>query len=350
MLAASLLCIASAAPTIANAQTVAAVNDVSQDSHLPEWVQSVVAGASLYAADSGSDQVLTSLDKLTYLRVIDGGANRLQVQAYDEDGDPAQTGWIEADQVQPSAPATDWLVNATATTLWSTDDASATVLRDLSPFTPLQKTDGPVLNRIQVRVYRSDFSGVIAEGWIDVANTGPALPPAVRVPSSTDQLASASSQTTLDQQAFIDGTSQAARQDMAVTHVPASVTVAQAILESDWGRSALATDANNYFGMKAIGTLGDDGVVWMPTAEYDASGKLYTTTSAFRAYKDLADSVADHDELLGTASRYAPAMQASGDPKEFATLIAQEGYSTDPAYADKVVALMDRYNLYLLDS
>jgi len=132
--------------------------------------------------------------------------------------------------------------------------------------------------------------------------------------------------------------------------VPTSITLAQAILESDWGRSALAQDADNYFGMKVAGTLGNDGVVWMPTSEYDASGNLYTTTSAFRAYKSLADSVADHDGLLSTASRYAPAMQVSDDPRQFAARIAQEGYATDPSYGDKLVALMDRYNLYQFDS
>jgi flagellar protein FlgJ len=132
--------------------------------------------------------------------------------------------------------------------------------------------------------------------------------------------------------------------------VPASVTVAQAILESDWGRSALAKDANNFFGMKAMGTLGSDGVVWMPTSEYDANGTLYQTTAAFRAYKSMADSVADHDLLLERTPRYAGAMAARSDPKQFASLIASEGYATDPNYASKLVALMDRYNLYQLDA
>jgi flagellar protein FlgJ len=154
----------------------------------------------------------------------------------------------------------------------------------------------------------------------------------------------------LQQQDFLDAAAQAARQARAATGVPASVTVAQAILESDWGRSALARNANNYFGIKAIGTLGDDGVVWMPTSEFDDSGQLYQTMSAFRAYKSLADSIADYDRLLGSSSRYASAMQVANDPKQFARQIALDGYSTDPAYADKVIALMDRYNLYQLDA
>jgi flagellar protein FlgJ len=185
---------------------------------------------------------------------------------------------------------------------------------------------------------------------VDVAATGPALPPQVRVPGPADATLTKRAAAGSDQMAFLNAAAQAARQGAQMTGVPASVTVAQAILESDWGRSTLAQDANNYFGMKVMGTLGNDGLVWMPTSEYDASGQLYQTTSAFRAYKSLADSMLDHDRLLQLASRYSGAMQARANPQQFAALIAQEGYSTDPAYADKLVALMDRYNLYQLDA
>ena len=132
--------------------------------------------------------------------------------------------------------------------------------------------------------------------------------------------------------------------------MPASITVAQAILESDWGRSTLATAASNYFGIKAMGGLGNDGVVWLSTDEYGADGQEYETISPFRAYRTLTDSIVDHDRLLTDLSRYAPAMQAANDPRQFAQLLTQGGYSTDPSYADKLIALMDRYNLYSLDA
>jgi Mannosyl-glycoprotein endo-beta-N-acetylglucosaminidase len=356
------------AQPIADAETVTAVADqmdaaaptadlsiatvvAPKESHLPGWVQVVVATASMYSADSASDQVLAKLPRHAFLRVIEGGSSRLEVQAYDDSGNPAQTGWVSADQVLPSAPGTDWLVAATATTLWTSADSSAASVRNLDRFAPLLRLDGPQLNRIRVRVYRSDFSAIVIEGWVDVSDAGPALPPQSRVaapsdPSLTTRVASSTEQ----QAAFMSAAAQAARQGAALTGVPASVSVAQAILESDWGRSTLAQGANNYFGMKAMGTLGNDGVVWMPTSEYDDSGQLYQTTSAFRAYKSLADSLADHDRLLSTLSRYAPAMHAASDPKAFASAIAKAGYSTDPAYADKLVALMDKYNLYTLDA
>jgi flagellum-specific peptidoglycan hydrolase FlgJ len=112
----------------------------------------------------------------------------------------------------------------------------------------------------------------------------------------------------------------------------------------------LATAANNYFGMKAFGGLGNDGVVWMPTSEYNSSGELYQTVSPFRAYKSMTDSMSDHNRLLQTSSRYAVAMQVANNPRLFAQRLQAAGYSTDPQYADKLIALMDRYDLYRLDS
>ena len=319
-------------------------------SHLPDWLQVSVASATLYGSDGGSD-VAGRLARNTFLRVLNGGAWRLQVQAYDENGNPGASGWVEAYQVLPSAPGIDWLVSSTATSLWSTADDSATVVRALDPFTPLQKLDDSGLGRVEVRAYRSDFSAVVGQGWVDSAATGPALPPQVQVPAPTDRtVGPRGANSTSQQPTFLDAAAQAAREGAAVTGVPASVTVAQAILESSWGQSSLATTANNYFGMKSMGSLGDDGVVWMPTSEYDDSGKLYQTMSAFKAYKSFTDSTADHDRLLQTAPRYATAMRSANDPRQFAALIGQAGYSTDPDYAQKLVALMDRYNLYQLDS
>ena len=328
-----------------NPETAAVVQN-----HLPAWLQVAVASAPLYASDGGSN-VATSFARHTFLRVLSGGAFRLQVQAYDGNGDPSTTGWVDAGQVLPSAPGIDWMVTSSDTSLLSTADASATLVRNLARFTPLQKLGDSGLGRVQVLVYRSDFSGVADQGWVDSSATGPALPPQMRVAAPTDRPVGIRGATSASQpQAFLDAAAQAARQGAALTGVPASVTVAQAILESSWGQSSLATTANNYFGMKAMGSLGDDGVVWMPTSEYDSSGQLYEAMSAFKAYKSFADSMADHDRLLQLAPRYSAAMQSANDPRQFAALIAQAGYSTDPAYADKLVALMDRYGLYQLDS
>jgi hypothetical protein len=314
---------------------------------LPTWVQVATPSARVYVADTGEALATQRLSQYTFLRVLGGGSARLQVTAYDQNGNPGLGGWVDPNDVVPSAPGVDWHVASMATTLWRSTDPGAAGVRSLDRFTPMQQLDGPVQNRIEVQVYAPDFSRALDRGWVDVADTGMALPPQIAVPppaTPTHAVASVS-----NTQAFIDATARAARLGAAQTGVPASVTVAQAILESDWGRSALAQDANNYFGIKAVGRLGTDGVVWMSTGEFDDAGQAYQTVSAFRAYKSLADSVVDHDNLLRTGSRYAAAMQASTDPKEFAEQLSEAGYATDPDYADKLVALMDRYDLYRLD-
>jgi flagellum-specific peptidoglycan hydrolase FlgJ len=127
-----------------------------------------------------------------------------------------------------------------------------------------------------------------------------------------------------------------------------SVTVAQAILESSWGESQLSREANNYFGIKANGQIGNDGAVWLRTLEYVPGGS-YNVFAAFRAYKTLADSVADHARLFTDVALYREALQAVNDPDEFARRIASAGYSTDPAYAQKLIDLMQRYGLYRFD-
>jgi flagellar protein FlgJ len=87
----------------------------------------------------------------------------------------------------------------------------------------------------------------------------------------------------------------------------------------------------------------------MPTGEFDADGQAYQTTSPYRAYRSLADSLIDHDLMLRNGQRYAEAMHARNDPREFAQALADAGYATDPDYAGKLIALMDRYDLYRLD-
>jgi hypothetical protein len=319
-------------------------------SNLPGWVQTENASTALFTSDVSST-VSTRVDRNTYLQVLGGGASRLRVDVYDDYGAAGLEAWVDADDVVPSAPATNWLVAANPTTLWQTADADAASLRSIEQFTPLQMTSGLVGSRVQIRVFRSDFS-VVDQGWVERADTGPALAPDTHVASPDAEIlfAMRSLSATSQQQTFLDATALAAQQAARLTGVPASVTVAQAILESGWGRSTLATSANNYFGMKAVGQLGNDGVVWLPTSEYNDSGQLYQTVSAFRAYQSMTDSMIDHNRLLQTSSRYAPAMSEATDPRRFAQLLQAAGYSTDPEYASKLIALMDRYNLYRLDS
>lgn len=150
------------------------------------------------------------------------------------------------------------------------------------------------------------------------------------------------------EEAFIQRIAPAAQQSQQETGVPASVTLAQAILESDWGRSALATLANNLFGIKSFGAPGSAGEVWMNTWEATAGGNV-TISQPFRAYNNAGESIKDHGLYLAQNARYQKAMQHADDPDAFAELIHKAGYATDPAYASKLIRIMKKFNLYAFD-
>jgi flagellum-specific peptidoglycan hydrolase FlgJ len=150
------------------------------------------------------------------------------------------------------------------------------------------------------------------------------------------------------QEQFISSIAEAAVESADQTGVPASVTIAQAILESYWGSSRLAHDANNYFGIKAQTQGGTAGSIVLNVWEV-INGRNIVESQAFRAYNTVAESFVDHGLFFVQNSRYASAMAARDNPKQFAIEINRDGYATDPAYASKLIGLMDRYNLYRYD-
>lgn len=150
------------------------------------------------------------------------------------------------------------------------------------------------------------------------------------------------------QREFIMQIAPGARESMRKTGVPASVALAQAILESDWGRSKLTREANNLFGIKAYREPGTGGIYEINTWEV-IGGRNVTVLAAFKAYNSLADSIVDHGNWFHDNSRYHGALAVRDDPRAFAYAINAAGYATDPAYAPKLIQLMDRFNLYAYD-
>lgn len=156
--------------------------------------------------------------------------------------------------------------------------------------------------------------------------------------------------------AFIKSAATAAQQCERQTGVPASITVAQAILESGWGAHHMG-NANNYFGIKAqVGEEGKidfgkiaTGYVDQLTKEYDKNGNAYTITAHFRAYANMNDSFVDHGIFLTGNARYRTALDAyakSRDANQFAHGLQNAGYATDPNYANTLISLMKKYDLY----
>lgn len=144
--------------------------------------------------------------------------------------------------------------------------------------------------------------------------------------------------------AFIARILPAAQASQKQSGVPASLAIAQAALESNWGRSGLTQRANNLFGMKGTGPAGS---VTMQTTEV-VNGRPVKVDAAFRAYRDWNESVADYTALLSGNKRYAKVPRTDG--KSAARAVAAAGYATDPKYADKLIFIMDTYNLTKYDA
>jgi len=143
---------------------------------------------------------------------------------------------------------------------------------------------------------------------------------------------------------FIEFVGQNARRSMAATGVPASVTVAQAILETGWGKHTVG-EAKNLFGIKGRGPLGS---VRARTPEY-VKGKYVMIEADFAKYESFEQSITEHARVFLRNRRYARALQFKNDPDAFAREIHRAGYATDPNYADKLIKLMRSYNLYRFD-
>lgn len=123
------------------------------------------------------------------------------------------------------------------------------------------------------------------------------------------------------------------------------VTVAQFLLESDWGRAGMG-DAQNYFGIKA---RPGEPFVTRSTSEF-VNGTKVSVDAKFRAYTSMAECFADHASLICERTRpngkkiYEAALQRGDDPCAFARALTGV-YATDPEYGEKLVAIMNSRGL-----
>ncbi|MGB4444670.1 MAG: glucosaminidase domain-containing protein [Dysgonamonadaceae bacterium] len=133
--------------------------------------------------------------------------------------------------------------------------------------------------------------------------------------------------------------------DIAVEHmqkyrIPASITLAQGLLESGAGMSDLARYSNNHFGIKCHRN-------WRGPAVYAPDDG---PNDCFRKYKTVEDSYRDHAEFLAYGSRYKVLFDLSiTDYKGWARGLQTTGYATDKAYANKLIKLIEDYELYRFD-
>ncbi|MBQ8968796.1 MAG: glucosaminidase domain-containing protein [Bacteroidaceae bacterium] len=130
-------------------------------------------------------------------------------------------------------------------------------------------------------------------------------------------------------------------QDQMQRHrIPASITLAQALLESAAGKSDLAVRANNHFGIKV-------GMNW--TGPYVVKSDDHPNDK-FRKYKSVAESYEDHSQFL-MQPRYKSLFQLSiSDYKGWARGLKQCGYATSPTYAQQLITIIENYGLHQYDA
>jgi flagellum-specific peptidoglycan hydrolase FlgJ len=143
------------------------------------------------------------------------------------------------------------------------------------------------------------------------------------------------------QQAFIDNFSNLAVSEMDRTGVPASITMAQAIIESRFGKSSLAMGTKNHFGIKCFLKSCKPGHC---VNKFDDTHKDF-----FIVYKNAGESFKDHSDFL-MKHAYRALLKYGKDYKSWANGLQSYGYATDSEYGKKLIAVIERYELHRLDS
>lgn len=149
---------------------------------------------------------------------------------------------------------------------------------------------------------------------------------------------------------FIDEIAPLAQKAQSEDKVLASITLAQACLESDFGQSTLASKYHNLFGVKASGNV---PTVKLDTKEYE-NGQWITIQGEFRVYDNFQASVSGHTKLFLNGTTWNPnqykSVLAAKDYKTAARAVQTSGYATDPTYAEKLIQMIETYQLDKYDS
>ncbi|HFI0329565.1 TPA: GBS Bsp-like repeat-containing protein, partial [Streptococcus suis] len=199
------------------------------------------------------------------------------------------------------------------------------------------------LQMIKQDSYQTKLAIALAQGidnWYGAVGSKPTLG------ASTQKKSTQQSQMTTSQQSFFNNILPAIQQVSQKNSIVTSVMLAQSILESGWGTSQLATNAYNIFGIKADSNW--KGNTYTVQTKEVVNGKTITVEKQFRAYKSLLESISDYGSFFtSTAWRiknYASFLQATNYETALTSLLAS-GYATDPAYAEKLKSLIQRYGL-----
>lgn len=144
---------------------------------------------------------------------------------------------------------------------------------------------------------------------------------------------------------FLEKIKSPVQEDMRKTKILASLSAAQAILESGWGLSGLTKKSNNLFGIK--GSY-NGAYVTCRTKEW-INGEYVNVNANFKKYPSWAESISDHSALFLRLPRYSNLI-GEKDYKTACKNVAADGYATSPTYAQSLINLIEQYKLYEWDS
>lgn len=309
-----------------------------------QWVFASIAALTMLTA-AGSVAHADQTDQTTHQITVSGSANGSDAS---QDSDSSSA----ADSSAASQTSAESTASAQATSESSASAASAVASTAIQASSAAESATAAASS-----VSAASSSNAVQS--LAATQTSDAASSASQAAAATTTLAAANTDTASNQvdlsslyfssnaksQNFIESVAQGAINGWTKYGVLPSVTVAQAILESGWGQSALSTQAHNLFGIK--GSYNGQYVTMQTREVYN--GQSYYIYDNFRKYANNSESVEDHGNFLYSNSRYANLL---GDQSyaSVARKLQADGYATDPSYASSLIKLVEMYNLTQLDN
>ncbi|WP_396194554.1 glucosaminidase domain-containing protein [Flavobacterium sp.] len=202
-----------------------------------------------------------------------------------------------------------------------------------------RKTTTPVTQRVKKPIYRPSTNKSTG-----VATQKPVASPAINNNTSTTEILEATTRVKVTAEmvlAYIEKYKNIAKENMVKSGIPASITLGQAILESGAGTGPLSMQANNHFGIKCHKEWSGPSIRYTDDEENEC----------FRKYNEPSGSFRDHSYFLTSRPRYAALFQLEKDDyTAWAKGLKAAGYATDPKYPEKLIGLIERYQLGKYDA
>lgn len=319
-----------------------------------QWVFASIAALTMLTA-AGSVAHADQTDQTTHQITVSGSANGSNASQDSDSSSAADSS--AASQTSAAASSASQASAESTASAQATSESSASAASAVAS-TAIQTSSAAESATAAASSVSADSSNNAVQSAA-ATQTSDAASSASQVAAATTTLAAANTDTASNQvdlsslyfssnaksQNFIESVAQGAINGWTKYGVLPSVTVAQAILESGWGQSALSTQAHNLFGIK--GSYNGQYVTMQTREVYN--GQSYYIYDNFRKYANNSESVEDHGNFLYSNSRYANLL---GDQSyaSVARKLQSDGYATDPSYASSLIKLVEMYNLTQLDN